>query len=56
MNHLCKNLKHYKLQRYIGETIGGIKITESGVIGAAHLKGFGSAKHPGVDSIFKIEW
>src|SRR6476469_4111079 len=48
IKYLCKNLKHYKLQKYIGHSIGGILITESGIIGAAHLKGFGSTKNPGV--------
>lgn len=45
---LCKGLKRYKLATYIGETIGGVEITESGIIAGAHLKGFGSAANPGV--------
>lgn len=45
---LCKGLKRYKLAQYIGETIGGVEITESGIIAGAHLKGFGSAANPGV--------
>jgi len=45
---LCKGMKRYKLAQYIGETIGGVEITESGVIAGAHLKGFGSAANPGV--------
>lgn len=45
---LCKRMKQFKLDKFIGSTIKGIKITESGIIAGAHLKGFGSAKHPGV--------
>jgi hypothetical protein len=45
---LCKGLKRYKLAQYIGETIGGVEITESGIIASAHLKGFGNPKYPGV--------
>ncbi|SDD67964.1 hypothetical protein SAMN05428966_105150 [Massilia sp. PDC64] len=48
VNLLCKRMKRYDLAKYIGSTIGGVEITESGIIAAAHLKGFGSAKHPGV--------
>ncbi len=45
---LCSRMKRYKLAKYIGDTIGGVEVTESGIIAAAHLKGFGSTKHPGV--------
>ena len=45
---LCKRMKKMKLDAFIGKTIKGIKITESGIIAGAHLKGFGSEKHPGV--------
>ena len=45
---LCKRMKGYKLDKFIGSTINGVKITESGIIAGAHLKGFGSAKSPGV--------
>lgn len=45
---LCSRAKKFKLQQYIGKTISDIRITESGIIAAAHLKGFGSAKSPGV--------
>ncbi|RFP08417.1 MULTISPECIES: M23 family metallopeptidase [unclassified Duganella] len=45
---LCKRMKKMKLDAYIGKTIKGIKITESGIIAGAHLKGFGNDKHPGV--------
>lgn len=47
VNLLCKRMKRYDLAKYIGSTVGGVEITESGIIAAAHLKGFGSAKHPG---------
>uniref|UniRef100_UPI00197FDC7E LysM peptidoglycan-binding domain-containing protein n=1 Tax=Burkholderia sp. Ac-20379 TaxID=2703900 RepID=UPI00197FDC7E len=45
---LCSRAKHYGATEYEGKVIGGITITHSGIIGAAHLKGFGSEKHPGV--------
>lgn len=45
---LCKRMKKMKLDAFIGKTIKGIKITESGIIAGAHLKGFGNVKHPGV--------
>lgn len=45
---LCSRAKRFKLQKYIGQTINGIQITESGIIAAAHLRGFGSEKSPGV--------
>lgn len=50
---LCKRMHHYKLDTYIGKTVGGVEVTESGVIAAAHLKGFGNAKHPGVIAFLK---
>lgn len=45
---LCSRAKKFKLQQYIGSTINDIQITESGIIAAAHLRGFGSGKSPGV--------
>jgi hypothetical protein len=45
---LCKGMKRHKLAQYIGDTIGGVEITESGIIAGAHLKGFGSTTNPGV--------
>lgn len=45
---LCKRLRHQGLGAYIGSTIKGIEITDSGIIAGAHLKGFGTSKHPGV--------
>jgi hypothetical protein len=50
---LCKRLHLYKLDQYVGKTIAGIDITESGIIAAAHLKGFGNTKHPGVIAFLK---
>lgn len=32
------------IQRFVGKTIGGIKITESGILAAAHLGGAGNVK------------
>lgn len=45
---LCTRAKKFKLQKYIGQTINNIQITESGIIAAAHLRGFGSTRSPGV--------
>ncbi|HEX5311229.1 hypothetical protein [Aquabacterium sp.] len=50
---LCKRMHRYKLDGYIGKTVGGVEVTESGLIAAAHLKGFGNAKHPGVIAFLK---
>ena len=52
---LCKRMKRYKLAQYIGETMGGVEVTESGIIAAAHLKGFGSKKHPGVNQFLRSD-
>ncbi len=32
------------IERYVGETIGGVKVTESGILAAAHLAGPGNVK------------
>lgn len=32
------------IKRYVGKTIGGVKITESGILAAAHLAGAGNVK------------
>ena len=32
------------IKRFVGKTIGGIKVTESGILAAAHLAGAGSVK------------
>ncbi len=50
---LCKRMRIYKLDAYIGKTINGIEITDSGIIAGAHLKGFGSEKHPGLRQFLK---
>ena len=50
---LCKRLHLYKLDQYVGKTLAGVDITESGIIAAAHLKGFGNVKHPGVMAFLK---
>lgn len=41
---LCRNGKRYGADKFYGQTVAGIHITESGVIAAAHLKGYGSGK------------
>lgn len=48
-------MKRLKLQQHIGKTIKGIEITESGIIAAAHLKGYGNSKHPGVIQFLKTD-
>lgn len=50
---LCKRLHHHKLERYVGQTMAGVEVTESGIIAAAHLKGFGNSKRPGVIAFLK---
>jgi len=37
-------IERFGLEKYVGQTIGGIEITESGLLAAAHLKGVGSLK------------
>ena len=39
-----KYLKALGLDRYVGKTVGGIYITESGLLGGAHLLGAGNVK------------
>jgi hypothetical protein len=50
---LCSRMKHFKLEKFIGQEISGVKITESGIIAGAHLKGFGSTRNPGVSQFLK---
>ncbi|AWV02250.1 hypothetical protein DM992_22650 [Burkholderia sp. JP2-270] len=45
---LCSRARRQGADQYEGKVIAGITITHSGIVGAAHLKGFGTAKHPGV--------
>ncbi|WP_321957786.1 LysM peptidoglycan-binding domain-containing protein [Paraburkholderia bannensis] len=45
---LCSRAHQRGADQYEGKVIGGITITHSGIVGAAHLKGFGTVKHPGV--------
>ena len=52
---LCKRMKTYGLDAYIGKTINGIEITDSGIIAGAHLKGFGNDKNPGVKHFLKSD-
>jgi Ca2+-binding RTX toxin-like protein len=39
---------YFHLDSYFGQTIGGILITPTGVLAAAHLKGIGNTAHPGI--------
>lgn len=44
---LCKVNKYIlrkDIKRYVGKTINGVKITESGILAAAHLSGAGNVK------------
>jgi hypothetical protein len=44
---LCAKNKwelRYEIKRYEGKVIGGVKVTESGILAAAHLGGAGSVK------------
>ncbi|WP_423381211.1 LysM peptidoglycan-binding domain-containing protein [Burkholderia sp. LMG 32019] len=45
---LCARARKQGADQYEGKVIAGITITHSGIVGAAHLKGFGTVKHPGV--------
>lgn len=45
---LCSRAHKAGAEKYEGKVVSGIKITHSGIVGAAHLKGFGTEKHPGV--------
>lgn len=45
---LCSRARQQGADQYEGKVIAGITITHSGIVGAAHLKGFGTATHPGV--------
>lgn len=45
-----------EIQRYVGKTIGGVQVTESGILAAAHLGGAGNVKKflkSGGKSIFR---
>jgi len=41
---LWKRIQRLGLDKYVGQTVDGIEITESGLIAAAHLKGVGALK------------
>jgi hypothetical protein len=41
---LWRRIQRLGLDKYVGQTIDGIEITESGLISAAHLKGVGALK------------
>jgi hypothetical protein len=42
VRRLCSMGRKYGAHAYIGQTIGGVLVTESGIIAAAHLKGYGT--------------
>jgi LysM repeat protein len=48
VKHLCTHAHSNGAVKYEGKTMAGVKITHSGIIAGAHLKGFGTKKHPGV--------
>jgi LysM repeat protein len=50
---LCSRAHKFGANQYEGKVISGIGITHSGIIGGAHLKGFGSTKSPGVMQFLK---
>ncbi len=37
-------IKHFRLENHIGQIIDGLKVTESGMLAGAHLKGVGGLK------------
>jgi hypothetical protein len=41
---LWKRIQRLGLDKYVGQTVDGIEITESGLIAASHLKGVGALK------------
>ena len=49
---LCSRANKMGLRKYIGRTIKGIEITESGILGGMHLVGAGTKKKPAGVSIF----
>lgn len=45
-DYLAKIRKHFG--EYMGQTINGVKVTLSGSVAVAHLKGFGNKENPGL--------
>ena len=41
---VCKYIRFYGLEKYIGKTYCGVKVTRSGLLAACHLVGVGSMK------------
>lgn len=41
---LCQYIRYYKLEKYIGSTFCGVKVTKSGLLASCHLVGVGSMK------------
>ncbi|MFL9960508.1 LysM peptidoglycan-binding domain-containing protein [Paraburkholderia sediminicola] len=50
---LCSRAHQYGADQYEGKIISGITITHSGIVGAVHLKGFGTSEHAGVMQFLK---
>ncbi len=44
MRELCRQGRYFGTTRFIGQTMKGFVVTESGIIAAAHLKGYGPGK------------
>lgn len=41
---VCRYIRYYELEQYIGTTYCGVKVTRSGLLAACHLVGIGSMK------------
>jgi hypothetical protein len=41
------------LEQFEGKTVGGVKVPESGIIAALHLKVLDNKNHPGVLAFFR---
>ncbi|HEL4243603.1 hypothetical protein I5U23_15040 [Stenotrophomonas maltophilia] len=44
MRELCRQGRYFGTTKFIGQTMKGFVVTESGIIAAAHLKGYGPGK------------
>ena len=41
---ICQYIRYYNLEKYIGSTFCGVKVTKSGLLASCHLVGVGSMK------------
>jgi hypothetical protein len=48
-----QTIQHYGLDKYIGQTVNGVEITASGLLGGYHLLGIGNAKSPGLKAFLQ---